>query len=79
LLGIGKSHEAAAHYIQALRINPSLIEAYNNLGAILVNDGKFDQAIALFQKALALNPNFLEAKKNLEDTIWEKKNQEIRK
>ena len=64
LLNIGNNHEAAAYYIQTLRLAPSLKEAYNNLGTILVADGKFDEAIILFQKAISLNTNFLEAKHN---------------
>ena len=34
-----------AEYLEALRLNPQLIQAHNNLGTLLVKLGRFDEAL----------------------------------
>ena len=46
-------------------MNPSFVEAHNNLGIALGSQGKLDEAIAEFQTALKLRPGFSDAQKNL--------------
>jgi tetratricopeptide (TPR) repeat protein len=46
---------AAAHFEEALRLNPSMPEAYNGLGVIAKRTGDLDRAIAFYEKAAALD------------------------
>jgi Tfp pilus assembly protein PilF len=52
----GKLQEAITDYKGALAANPSLSEAYSNLGLIYNQQHNYGQAIAEFRKALAINP-----------------------
>jgi tetratricopeptide (TPR) repeat protein len=56
---------AAAHYAEALRLNPGDVEAHGNLGVILQHQGKLAAAAAHYTEALRLNPNYLQAHYNL--------------
>jgi tetratricopeptide (TPR) repeat protein len=53
----GKKEEALAHYREALRFDPNLAEAYNNLGNMLDDLGKPNDALVSYQSAEALQPN----------------------
>jgi tetratricopeptide (TPR) repeat protein len=57
LSGIGLEFEALEHYREALRIDPNLTEAHNNLGILLLQQGFTHQAIQQFEQALALKPD----------------------
>jgi len=61
----GKLEAAAAHAAEALRLNPSDVDAYNNLGVVLQRQGKLEAAAALYADALRLNPDYLDAHYNL--------------
>jgi Flp pilus assembly protein TadD len=61
----GKLTAAIAEYRQALKINPELAGAYNNLGTALVREGKLAAAITEFQQALKIDPNDAQAEHNL--------------
>jgi len=61
----GKLDEAVAEFKKAVSINPSLIEAYLNLGIVYVRKGMLDEAIAEWKKAVAINPNLTDAHLNL--------------
>lgn len=50
---------------KALRIDPRLAEAYNNIGAAFGAMGHWDEAIANETRAVELNPNLQIAKNNL--------------
>ncbi len=52
----GQKEQVAAHYAEALRINPNYAESRNNLEA-LVAQGKLDQAAARYAEALRLHPD----------------------
>ena len=61
----GKTQEAVAHYVEALRIRPCLAEAHNNLGIALAGQGKTQEAVAHFAEALRIKPDYAEAHNNL--------------
>ncbi len=52
----GKTREAIAAFQEALRLNPQLAEAHNNLANILQDNGMFAEAILGYRHALQLNP-----------------------
>ncbi|MBC7489556.1 MAG: tetratricopeptide repeat protein [Glaciimonas sp.] len=47
------------HYREAIRINPSMLEAYNNLGNLLRSNGQFDEAEACFRALIAQHRDFI--------------------
>ena len=53
--------EAFQHFQKALEINPSFVEAHNNLGVLLAQQGQSAEAIRHFQKALELQPDCADA------------------
>ncbi|MFA4919639.1 MAG: tetratricopeptide repeat protein [Thermodesulfovibrionales bacterium] len=46
-------------------LNPTFVEAYNNLGIICYEHGQYGEALIYYQKALQFNPTFFEAFRNL--------------
>jgi tetratricopeptide (TPR) repeat protein len=54
----GDSEAAERTYREALRINPNVIEALNNLAALLARRGRFDEAIALQRRAVRQFPRW---------------------
>lgn len=69
LAGLGQSPEAAAHYTLALQFDPTLTQAYNNLGNLLSQENRHSEAIPLYKKALQLNPKMTLAHYNLGNTL----------
>jgi Flp pilus assembly protein TadD len=51
----GALDKAAEEYQEAIKLNPSLMEARMNLGAIYVNKKEYDNAIQQFKKVVELN------------------------
>jgi len=49
---IGDTQAAKTNYGKALDLYPDYVEALNNLGNILVNEGNFSEAVVCFEKAL---------------------------
>ena len=68
---IGNIDAAITHYKTAIKINPNYANTYNNLGAVLAQQGSLKEAINYFQEALRLKPNLISARKNLERAIRE--------
>jgi protein O-GlcNAc transferase len=68
----GKFDEAITCYQKAIKLNPHLTVAYNNLGNALQEKGQLDEAITCYQKALDLTPNFAGAYYNLGDALQDK-------
>jgi Flp pilus assembly protein TadD len=52
--------------VQAIRLDPGLADAHNNLGSVFSRQGQLDLAERAFRTALALNPNHDLARRNLE-------------
>jgi len=52
-------------YKQALKLKPDYFEAYNNLGAILINVGAWADAASYLQRAIELKPDYADAYSNL--------------
>src|SRR5262249_16350224 len=50
-LALGQLEEAAAHCREALRLNPALPDAHNNLGIALRRQGQLDEAVQAFGEA----------------------------
>ncbi|PWU07936.1 MAG: hypothetical protein C5B50_30515 [Verrucomicrobia bacterium] len=53
--------EAIAHYEEALRLNPKLPEAHNELGGLLFQQRRAHEARLHFEKAVELRPAFAQA------------------
>jgi len=67
----GQLDDAVRHYIAAIEADPTLPEAYNNLGGLLMRSKLFEQANGHFLKALELDPNFVPARLNLATSLLE--------
>ena len=61
----GLAEKAIEEYQKALKLNPSYIEAYMNIGAIYVDKKEYDQAIQQFKKVIELNYYYGKAHYNL--------------
>jgi tetratricopeptide (TPR) repeat protein len=61
----GRSEDAIAHYVEALRLKPYFVEAHNNLGNALVSQEKYQEAIDHYAECLRIMPNFAKAHSNL--------------
>ncbi|HEV3345293.1 MAG TPA: tetratricopeptide repeat protein, partial [Pirellulales bacterium] len=61
----GQLEEAVALFRRALRYEPDLPEAYNNLGNALRGLGRLDEATANLERAIDLAPDYAEARHNL--------------
>jgi len=61
----GKTVEAKAHYLEALRINSESLMARYNLGNILKSEGRITEAIEQYKEILRMNPDHAPAHNNL--------------
>jgi protein O-mannosyl-transferase len=61
----GRLDDAIARYEEALRLNPNLAQAHNNLGKALNDEGRTRDAIAQYEDVLRLNPGLAVAHNNL--------------
>ena len=50
--------EAIHHYRQAIRFNPGLSQAWNNLGNLLARLGQLEEAIQHYEKALEIKNDY---------------------
>lgn len=57
--------DAIGHFKRAVRLQPDLMEARNNLAVALRRSGKDDEAEAVLHSALAINPDYAPAHFNL--------------
>ena len=53
----------------AIKIKPDFADAYNNLGAVLLNAKMTEEAIDYFKEAIRIRPGFTVAQKNLETVL----------
>ena len=56
-----KTDKALEQFENALRVNPNIPFAYNNIAAVKARKGQYEEAIGYYQKALSLEPDFLQA------------------
>jgi tetratricopeptide (TPR) repeat protein len=63
--------EAAAHFKEAVRLQPDFAEAHNNLGNALLEQGQRNEAAASYRQALRLKPDCAEAHNNLGNLLRE--------
>ena len=63
---LGKTREAAKHYLEAIRLEPRFVKAINNLGRLRIEQGMKAEAEARFRRALEIDPGFTPARVNLE-------------
>lgn len=61
--------EAIRYYKMAIDRDPSLAQAYNNLGNALFLRGKINEAVEAYKKALELNPESLASHYNLSQLL----------
>jgi tetratricopeptide (TPR) repeat protein len=61
----GQWEEAERLYRRALALNPTLVEARNNLGTLYVRQQQLTAAIDEFQSAIRLDPDYAIARNNL--------------
>ena len=69
-LGWALAHEgdleaAAQHLLIAQQLQPTLVDAYIDLGLVRARQGNRDAAITQFTEALRLNPNNAQAQQHL--------------
>jgi tetratricopeptide (TPR) repeat protein len=68
----GRVREAATLYQRAVRANPRLVEAHNNLGNIMLQLGRQDDAITCYQGALTFAPEDAQVLCNLGNALRQK-------
>ncbi|MFI5251763.1 MAG: tetratricopeptide repeat protein [Bacteroidota bacterium] len=68
-----KLREAAAFYLEALKIDSLRPVLYNNLGSVYAQQGHTDDAIGLFQNAIQLDTTYADAYYNLGNAFSDKK------
>lgn len=61
----GKYREATESLVRAIRLDPRLAEAFNNLACVYFKLGEYKDALGLFEQALRLKPDFAEVRFNL--------------
>ena len=62
-----KSDAAIEEFQKIIRINPNLIESYNNIAVIYAQQGFYEKAEEYLKKAIELNPKYNVAIENLGD------------
>lgn len=61
LIGEKKFNEALLKFENAIRINPNMPMAYNNIASIKARQARYVEAIGYYQKAVELEPEFIQA------------------
>ena len=63
--------EAIEAYQKAIRIQPNYVDAYNNLGVVLIDHEKLEESVQIYQKTLEIQPNYADAYNNLGNALRE--------
>ena len=58
LLKLGDREGALAAIAHAAELKPDMVQAWNNLGSILCQEGRFAEAEPYFDRGLAVDPNY---------------------
>ncbi|MBI4082629.1 MAG: tetratricopeptide repeat protein [Candidatus Lambdaproteobacteria bacterium] len=59
--GYTDPEQAASNYSEAIRLDSTFVEAYNNRGVVYLHHGQPERAIQDFDQALRLDPNYAQA------------------
>ena len=62
---MGHFNQAILCYEEAIKLNPDLVDAHNNMGICLKEIGEIDKAVISFQNALKLKPDYAMVHNNL--------------
>lgn len=73
LLGLNQLAEAETHWRACIAAQPALVDAYDNLGALLVALGRFDDAETVYRLWLAHRPHDVDALCRLAAVLRERK------
>jgi tetratricopeptide (TPR) repeat protein len=68
----GKLREALALLRAAVRLEPRVAEAHNNLGNALALSRRFDAALSSYRSAISLKSDFAEAHNNIANALMAK-------
>jgi tetratricopeptide (TPR) repeat protein len=68
--GLGDLDEAVTHYLKAIRLKPTCIEAHYYLALIYQRQDKIDGSIEYYSKTLQLQPTHVQAYNNLVDLLF---------
>ena len=71
MLGQSQLDGAIESLTEAVRLRPSSVPAYNDLGLAWARKGDVPMAVAAFKKALAIDPHNLEVRQNLGGVLKE--------
>jgi tetratricopeptide (TPR) repeat protein len=71
LVKLNRPAEGAEHLRRAIEIQPTYVDAYNNLGSVYLNADKPEAAISEYDQALALTPNDASIQHNLGLALWQ--------
>lgn len=79
----GRIEEAAAHYREAIRLEPRHIRAHFNLGNLRFQQGRYAEAIPPFEQALRLDPDDEQTRRvlatthfNIANSLWRQANRD---
>lgn len=61
---------AETYFRQSIAIRPSRFEAYNNLGAILLEQKRYEEAKEVLEKAISIQPSYSNSRANLAGAYW---------
>ena len=67
----GDTTQAEQQLLQAIALDPSFKEAYNNLGNLYYQREAYNQAKIMYQHALEIDPNYVKARNNLGNTYMQ--------
>jgi len=68
LRALGNLTKAIAAIAEAIKLEPNLARAYNDLGALLWEAGEYERAVEQFRRAVRLNPGDATAARNLAES-----------
>jgi tetratricopeptide (TPR) repeat protein len=66
----GKLEEAERLYHEILKVDPTQLDANNNIGVLLYKTNRLDESEKYYKKAIELKPDYAEAHNNLGNTFY---------
>jgi len=68
----GNLEGAKRYFVEASKVDPEHVDAFNNLGVVAFQEKKYDAAVSYFEKAAALDPKNFEILENI-GKCWQTK------